>query len=381
MKRIYWRPQQRPKLPLALIAIAAMAGLWLVEHYPQTIRQPHEREKLAAAHRAADAFSTVRQIRLRRGYQIDPLLDPTESGLIGLSRSAVTSVPGSLTSKQTSVNPDFAAVLIDMLKQAGVQRGDRVAVGCSGSFPALNLCTYAALETLGVEGVVISSASGSQYGANLPDLLWIDMERDLARRRVFSTRSQAASLGGMEDLAISQTDEGEQLLRAALARNQLDVIEEANLAASIEARMRHYDAAAPGGQYAAYINVGGGAASVGRAEGKDRYQPGLNLTAPPTAMDIDSVMTRFMRRGVPVVHLVEIKQIAAAYGLPIAPRQRVEIGTSEIYVTQKPKPILALAVLLAVILTLRLVIFTDLTARFGRLWGSAEKYPLAEPMV
>lgn len=381
MKRIYWRPQQKPRLPLAIIAVAALSGLWLVEQNPQTVTQRYEQEKLAAAHRADDAFSAIRSARLLRGYEIDPVLDPTGSGIIGLPKSAVTSVPGNLTAKQTSVNPDFAAVIVEMLKDAGVQKGDYVAVGCSGSFPALNICTFAAMETLGVRPVVIASASASQFGANLPDLLWIDMERELARRKIFSFRSVAASLGGLEDRALSATEEGERLLRTALARNELKVIETSSLDDGIEERMRQYEVALPDGKYAAYINIGGGAASTGRSAGKKLYQPGLNVVAPVGATEIDSVMTRFAKQDVPILHLVEIKDVAEAYGLPIAPHQLGTIGSSHIYSYQQPNKFYVLAVLVAVALAMRLVIFTDLSARFGRLWGSEEKYPLAEPMV
>ena len=95
----------------------------------------------------------------------------------------MTSLPGHLGSKQTSINPNFAAVVVGMLKDAGVQEGDCVAVGCTGSFPAMNVAVYSALETLRARPIVICSAGSSQYGANTPDLLWIDMERLSARSR------------------------------------------------------------------------------------------------------------------------------------------------------------------------------------------------------
>ena len=138
----------------------------------------------------------------------------------------VTSVLGHLSAKQTSTNPNFAAVLVEMLKEAGVQQGDVVAVGVSGSFPALNICTYAALESLGARPLVISSASASQWGANVPQLMWPDMEHLLLRQKrvdeegkelppVFSIKSIATSIGG-------NNDEGEGLTEEEIKKLLLD---------------------------------------------------------------------------------------------------------------------------------------------------------------
>ena len=60
-----------------------------------------------------------------------------------------------------------------------MKEGDPVAVSFSGSFPALNIAVYAAIRTLNLKPTIISSVSGSQWGANDPAFLWIDMEHFL----------------------------------------------------------------------------------------------------------------------------------------------------------------------------------------------------------
>jgi poly-gamma-glutamate system protein len=47
--------------------------------------------------------------------------------MIGLATSPITSTTGYLKVKQTTVNPNWAAVLVDMLKRAGVKEGDAIA--------------------------------------------------------------------------------------------------------------------------------------------------------------------------------------------------------------------------------------------------------------
>ena len=179
MKKIYWRPRAVSRPALLLIAMISIAGLLMVERWKVSEDQPYFEEKIKAANLAADAFEAIRAERVKLGPPIDKVNDPADTGIIGLAMSPVTSVLGHLSAKQTSTNPNFAAVLVEMLKEAGVEQGDVVAVGVSGSFPALNICTYAALESLGAKPLVISSASASQWGANVPQLMWPDMELSL----------------------------------------------------------------------------------------------------------------------------------------------------------------------------------------------------------
>ncbi len=127
--------------------------------------------------------------RLRKNLPIDPESDPAQTGLIGELLSPLTTNPGHLPAKQTSANPNFSAVIIHLLKRAGVKEGDKVAVGFSGSFPALNICVLAAIDTLKADPIVISSAGSSQWGANHPDFMWPDMEKLLHEKHVFPYRS------------------------------------------------------------------------------------------------------------------------------------------------------------------------------------------------
>jgi len=292
---------------------------------------PDNTPRFAASQLAEQAMGSIREERIARGHKFDPQFDPALSGIIGEYLTPTTSVTGHLESKQTSVNPNFAGAIVDMLEKAGIQKGDVVAVGCSGSFPALNLCACCALETMGAKPIIIASTGASQFGANRPDLLWIDMERLLYDRELISFHSVAASLGGYEDQAQGMSDEGKQMLLAGIERNGLPLLQDEEFSDSIDSRMAIYEKHAHGEPIKAYINIGGGTVSVGRSVGKKLYEPGLNLTATPEAMEIDSVMTRFARQGTPLIHLVEIMQIAKAYHLPAAPLETPQAGTGWLF--------------------------------------------------
>jgi poly-gamma-glutamate system protein len=356
------------RVALVGIALAALVGLAAVELLPSRQACDHRQQKLSAARLAERGMELIKEERLRRGHQLIRHFDPAGTGLIGDSMTLVTSVPGNLKAKQTSLNPNFAAALVQMLHDAGVREGDAVAVGCSGSFPALNVCVYAALETMRARPIIVASASASQFGANMPDLLWIDMERLLWERGLISFRAAASSLGGYEDRGLGMSHEARRLVVDAVRRNGLELLDSDSLAESIDQRARVYRQQSGGAPIRAYINVGGGAASVGRTEGKHRYRPGLNLEPPRGATEIDSVITRFAKSGVPVIHLVEVGQLAADLGLPEAPQQRPAVGTGGVFQRAHYNRWLAAIVLVGIVVALRSLVWTGITDRI-RLWG------------
>jgi poly-gamma-glutamate system protein len=412
MKRIYWRPRAVSRPALLLIALISLAGLSIVERWKVENVQPYDEEKRAAALLAQEAFSVIKARREELGgYPIDPTIDPTRSGVIGVPMSPVTTVSGDVSAKQTSVNPNFAAVFVEMLKEAGVRENDIVAVGVSGSFPALNICMYAACETLKVKPLVISSASASQWGANIPALLWPDMELKLRQKRihpetgeelppVFSIKSIACSIGGYQDRGLGLDADGLRLVRSSIERNGLQPFRadveavavpedpeawenmEEDFKANIDERMELYADAAEGKPIKAYINVGGGTVSVGKNVGKLMFRPGLNLRPPRHIRDIDGVMPRFINMGVPVIHIVHIAALADRYTLPLEPTEAPSIGEGGVFVGIDYSKPLVIGVLAFILLSLYGFIRSDVGFRILRASQVSRKRDAEpEPMI
>ena len=141
MKKIYWRPGKVSRRIHLFVALMAALGLLTVETVKTRTKQPHYAEKMKAARLMRDSMTAIRDYRLKRLGPIDREADPAGSGMIGTLMSPITSNTGNLEAKQTTVNPNWAAVLVDLLKRAGVKKGDYIAIGFSGSFPAMNLAT------------------------------------------------------------------------------------------------------------------------------------------------------------------------------------------------------------------------------------------------
>ena len=79
-------------------------------------------------------------------------------------------------------NPDFAALMVKFFQQAGLQEGDIVAIGASGSFPGLIIATLSACKAMNITPLIIYSIGASEYGATIPTFTFIDMLKILNER-------------------------------------------------------------------------------------------------------------------------------------------------------------------------------------------------------
>ncbi len=379
MRGMYWKPEGASQVQRALVAALAIVGLIAVEVLPSEEQQPHYAEKMLAARKAQDALDVIRDASERRGIHLRAKTDPSASRLIGDVLSPITSGSGSLVSKQTSVNPNFAAVLVQWAKDLRIKSGDLVAVGVSGSFPSMNIAVYSALHELGIEPIIISSTAASQWGANDPNFTWLDMEAVLRKHGVFPYKSVAASLGGVGDDAIGLTKRGRRMLERAIERNEIpllaDIESKARKAAPVDEkvgiittslalvdqdrvreRMRVYYKVAGDRPIKAYINVGGGTVSVGTKVGKRKFMPGINVRPPKGMKEMPpSVLGAFLELGVPGIHVTQIIDLAEEYGLEIAPRITPEAGTGAVFQKRQPNRWLAGVVLALILLSLFVV--------------------------
>ena len=337
---------------LSVLAVLAMAVAEKLRH-PVSARF-HD-DKLRAARLAALAQRAIQSERWGSDSVIDTVNDPNETGLIGEEFTLITTDRGVIQAKLTSLNPNFAAVVVDYLREAGFRRDDAVAVAVTGSFPALNVAVLAAIESLGGEAVMISSVGASMWGANDPGFCWLDMERFLAEKGIFRTRSVAASLGGGADRGRGLSPEGRRLIREAAGRNGVPLIEEPTLEESIARRLEIYDERAEGRRYAAFINVGGGLGSLGAAENGRLIAPGLNLELGMHNYPRKGAMVRMGERGIPVIHLLDINELAGRNGMPVAPVPLPEVGEGEIF-TREEYRIAAVSLVLAIYVGLTVLV-------------------------
>jgi poly-gamma-glutamate system protein len=343
-------------LVLGLLFILALLALIAVENGKMDVKQDFYREKLQAAQLSQAAEQSLKNNRLENGIFIDDVNDPNQTALIGQEYSLITTDQGNVDSKLSATNPNFAAVIVQLLKDAGLEANDKVAVAFSGSFPGMNISVIAALETLNLNPVVITSVGASNFGANDPYFTWLDMEAQLNKAGVFHTRSVAASIGGGNDIGRGLSPQGRELIIKAIERNQVEFINEKNLEGSIAKRMEIYEKYAGEKKIKAFINVGGGIASLGNTVNGQLIPSGLTEHLPMSNFPLHGVIIQMAKQGIPIIHLLNIDQLLVKYGLPSNPVPLPDPGDGGIFI-QKKYNIIITSIATAILVTVIIFIY------------------------
>jgi len=323
------RLETQRKILVVGLAVAAIVCAWLLEATKTFRAVPGHDQKRAAVETAQRGYDVLRDYyRKDLGRTIDVRNDPAGTGLIGPRNTAIQNAAGNMAAKRTSINPNLAAVIVDYFQQIGLERGDRVAVGLTGSYPGTNVALYAAMKAMGLQPVIVTAVGSSGWGATDPEFTWLDMERVLAERDVFAFRSAAASPGGGDDMGGSKSAEEKEQIWAAIARNQVAELRSRSLDEAIDKRMQIYFGAAQGQPIKAYVNVGGSSASLGFNLEDVALRSGLHrdLASQPINWPRQGPMIQIAKRGAPVIHLGALQAIATEYGLAVAPQTMPQIG-------------------------------------------------------
>jgi poly-gamma-glutamate system protein len=354
----------KPNIPmniLLIISVISLVGYLIVEDRQVSVATPYYEEQVKAAELMIGAIVSLRDLRLEQGIPISRQLDPNETGLIGEELTDLTTTIGYLDAKRTATNPDFAALMVRYFKEAGLQQGDYVAVGGSGSFPPLILATLCATQVLELNPIIIYSIGSSMYGANIQGFTFVDMLTHLKERGVLPYSITAISMGGDFDRAGGFFAEDLSLMMEIMETSGAEIIYEEDLGTSIIKRMEIYDKASNGNGISCFVNVGGASANFGNTALSLNIAPGLILDFTLKSDDPErGLLFEYGDRGVPVVHLLNIRGLAASTGLPIDPVPLPQPGTSSVYSEIKYSKTLVVGLLLILALML--------------LWGSRNEF-------
>jgi poly-gamma-glutamate system protein len=299
-------------------ALTVLLGITLLWYLGLTLLERSDpalhAEERQAARTMAEAIRVISREASDRGFPPDPATDPNHTGLIGLPFSAITTTLGSLPAKRTGAQPEAAALLVRLLREAGVHPGDRIAVDSSGSFPGFAIAALVAGKTLGAETISIVSIGASTYGANRPQFTLADMLALLVQKGVLPRGPVAVSPGGASDAG---GDMDGTALEAALARarkNGAQLIRTQDLAADIA--VKHTLLGTP----RALVSVGGNWASAGTGEGvlgrTGLLRPSDFAPGGPAGTGL---IQSYLREGVPVIRILDVQDLCARTGLPYDP--------------------------------------------------------------
>lgn len=348
------------KRVLSVLALFALMAFLAVEYGKVDVKLKYYDQKLEASKLFQKASDYLKEYRLQKGIFIDAINDPNGTALIGQDITPITTDRGYIEAKLTSTNPNFSAVVVDMLKEAGLEKNDVVAVAFTGSLPGINLAVHSALQTLKLKPIIITSVGASNWGANDPFYTWLDMEKVLFEAGIFKNKSIAASIGGGLDRGRGLSPEGRQLLVNAVQRNKVRFINEEFLENSIQSRIAVYDSLKKKDQIKAFINVGGGISSIGSTENVQFIPSGLSNTLPMKNFPTRGVIIRMAEKNIPIIHLLNINQLAHQYGLPISPSPLPQPGEGEIFIQKRYSVILTTVLTVFLIASISFVFFMEM---------------------
>jgi len=347
------------KTVLSVLAILALMAFLAVEYGKEDVKLKYYDQKIEASKLAKEAAEYLKEFRMHKGVFVDVINDPNETALIGQDITPITTDRGYIEAKLTATNPNFAAVVVDMLKEAELEKNDVVAVALTGSFPGLNIAVHSAVQTLKLKPVIITSVGASNWGANDPYYTWLDMESTLFNAGIFKNKSVAASIGGGLDRGRGLSPEGRQLIIDAIEKNKVEFINEEHLESNIQKRIEIYNKSRKKDKIKAFINVGGGISSIGSVENIQFIPSGLSKTLPMKNFPVRGLLIHMAEKNIPVIHLLNVNQLAQEYGLEINPTPLPRPGEGEIFIQKRYSVLLTLGVTIFLTMGISFVFFME----------------------
>ncbi len=290
-------------------------------------------KQIEAAKLAKTAMDELKERKAELNIPLSKF-DRYNCGLIGESLSVITTTSGILEAKLTSCNPDFAAIYIDMFKEVGLKPGDQIAIIMSGSFPMLNISALCAAQVYGLETCTMASIGASSYGANYEEFTFFDMVECLNNKGIIKIKLDYVSFGGANDDGLEFPEETRNNILERINNSDVKFLCQSNYQKNISERTELIYDKCPNVKF--LISVGGTIIGMGIDEAATINYRGLvkpNYLSTNSKIDESKIglLDTFLRNGVPVAQMLNIKGIAIDYGIAYNPDVMPEIGNSNAY--------------------------------------------------
>lgn len=301
-------------LKLLIILLASIVSIFTIEKYfTRTVIRADSMQMQQAAHLAEKWFEIVEQFKKERGIFPEHGQEIKFGGLLGVEYSEITTTLGSLEAKETVLNPNFAALIVRLLNEAGIDSNSVVGINLSSSFPTLGISAYAAIQTIKARAVVVSSLGSSSYGANQPGATWIDMERCLYTRGGSQIISSLVTFGAEGDSGGGLPEEGISIIKNSTRNIGVNIFTPRSIVEAIDMRVELFSKE----KINILINIGGNHAGLGNCSHSLTIPNGYHKDI-KTCSDFDrGIIMRLSEKGIPFIHLLNIKDLASRYRMPL----------------------------------------------------------------
>ncbi len=311
----------RARFLIAILIVLAL-GTLLVYLSAEAKEDEYVALQVGAAERMMKAEAYLKERILEKGIEIE-MTDVNQTALVGPEFTELTTTPGDEKAKRSALNPQFASLLIRYFKQAGLEEGDSIAIGATGSFPGFVIASLTAATEMKLDTRLIVSCGSSMHGATRVEYNIFDMINDLKEGGFADYDLLAISAGGpgdkgggvLEDVIYEGTAElARELCKVESEKTGAELIFKEKLADSIKRRKELY------GDVKLFVNVGGASVNSGESTYSLAFPHGLVLDPPkiPTS-PTRGLNYEFAAEGVPVINLLSVKLLCQDNGIPFDP--------------------------------------------------------------
>ena len=313
-----FRPQIQKTRVLFLIAVFNLTLVYVSATSKEYIEKDGLQEKLKSTSIMSACSNSL--------IDISPVSeeDMYNTGLVGIASSDITTIfdtdiKSMKNSKIACTHPNFAAFIVEKFQEIQLEAGDRVAISMTGSLPGANLAVISACQAMDIEPVIISSLGSSAWGANRNNMSWLNIESHLYTNKKIKYKSIASSIGGENDLGDNLSDKGIEIIESIIAENDVEFVNKASLMENIDRKIEIFKKNNQEFNYKAYVNIGGGAASVGYGDGKDSLKAGIIYPIEKNIIKYDgfnnSIAKYFLDKGIPFINIKNINLLSKSVGL------------------------------------------------------------------
>ncbi len=317
---------RRKKNSLILSAILLIACICLTFVGKRQVRASDYDVKLIASDKMQACMDRIHGYKEEMGLSISDE-DWFDTGMIGEEWTPITTTSAPAQAKRTTANADMAALVVELLTEAGVKAHDTIGAGFSGSFPSLNLAVICACSAMDVNLIYITSVGSSMYGANQPELTFPDMVQKLAQDGLVDTLPVLNTLGGQRDCGLDMEEAVREEIITRLKGYSTGLLMEEDFLTNIRTRMQIYEEMGP---IVCFIGVGGNITTSGTND----TDLGWGVISPYTIQNVNDrsgLIERYNAEGLPCVYLLNVRRLVSDYDLPYDPESLPAPGESAIY--------------------------------------------------
>lgn len=346
------RPSKIPAVFFVAALAVCIAGFAAVMISAHAEANSYADLQLGAATRMQNAEKYIKERIKSLGISLEAE-DLNQTYLIGPEFTELTTTPGSIDAKRSSLNPDFAALMIRYFHQAGLKKGDTIAVGTSGSFPGFVIAVTTAASEMGLHAKVIASCGASMHGGTRIDFNVFDFLQALKDGGFADFELLAVSPGSLNDQGVGCLEDilytGTRETALGLCRETgVEVIDYPDLASSIKRRLELY-----GDDIDLFVNIGGASPNCGTSSYTLDFPQGLVLDPPriPTTED-RGLNYEFAAEGIPVINLLNVRLLAQENGIAYDPVPLPSPGTGGVYASVEysiPLIVITIVLVLAIL--------------------------------